>query len=364
MSSSFGRQLKISLFGESHGKGIGVTIDGLPSGERLDRQELIDFLKRRAPGHNLLATKRKEGDIPHIFSGVQDGITTGYPLCAFIENTSQRSNDYENLTRLPRPSHADYTAYIRYQGFADMRGSGHFSGRLTAAMCIAGGIAKQILKRRGVYVGAHYRSIYKIEDTSFDYTSINPDTLLRLEKMDFPVLNQDIKKKMQEVIAHARDNLDSVGGIIEVAAIGMPPGIGTPIFDGIENQLAKGFFGIPGVRGVEFGTGFAATRLMGSEHNDCFAYQDDKVVTKTNHAGGIVGGITNGMPIIAKVALKPTASIYKSQQTIDLETMEEKMLTIKGRHDPCIALRALPVVEAMMATVLLDALLMDMPRKE
>ena len=356
MSSEFGHILRVSVFGQSHGKAIGVNIDGLPAGEPIDLDALNAFLDRRKPGKSPLSTLRKETDIPVFLSGLENGVTCGAPLCAIIENSDQHSKDYSELADKPRPSHADYTAWVKWGGQADMRGGGHFSGRLTAPLCIAGGIAKQILARRGVYVGAHLASVGTENDSAFP---LLPTAALfdEIAAKPFPVLDDRAGERMRNVILDARQNLDSVGGVIECAAIGVPAGLGDPMFDGIENRLASALFGIPAVKGLEFGLGFGSSRLHGSENNDPFAVENGQIVTETNRAGGILGGITTGMPITLRVAVKPTPSISQAQRTVSLSAKEPTDLVIKGRHDPCIAHRAVPVVEAVTATVLLDILL-------
>nr|WP_325245143.1 chorismate synthase [uncultured Oscillibacter sp.] len=356
MSSEFGHLLKISVFGQSHGKAIGVVVDGLPAGEAIDLDELQAFLDRRKPGKNRLSTARKEADAPTFLSGLENGKTCGAPLCAVIENGDQHSGDYAGLTDTPRPGHADYTAAVKWGGQADMRGGGHVSGRLTAPLCIAGGIAKQILARRGIHVGAHLAEVAGIADDPFPLYP-TAELFEKLAAKDFPVLDDGAGERMQQAILAAREELDSVGGIVECAAIGLPAGLGDPMFDGVENRLAAALFGIPAVKGVEFGAGFAAARSRGSENNDAFSVQNGAVVTDTNHAGGILGGITNGMPILLRTAMKPTPSIARAQKTVRLSQMEEIPLEIRGRHDPCIAHRAVPVVEAVTAAVLLDLLL-------
>ena len=356
MSSEFGKQLRVSVFGQSHGKAIGVNIDGLPAGEAIDLDELNAFLDRRKPGKSPLSTARKETDTPVFLSGLEDGVTCGFPMCVMITNSDQHSSDYSELADKPRPSHADYTARVKWGGHADMRGGGHFSGRLTAPLCVAGGIAKQILARRGVYVGAHLAAVGTEDDAPFP---LRPTKELfdAVAAKPFPVLDDGAGERMQALILEARQNLDSVGGIIECAAIGLPAGLGDPMFDGIENRLAAALFGIPAVKGVEFGLGFSSARLHGSENNDPFAVEDSKIVTTANRAGGILGGITTGMPVTLRVAVKPTPSISRPQQTVSLSAMEDTELVIRGRHDPCIAHRAVPVVEAVTATVILDLLL-------
>ena len=356
MSSEFGRLIKISVFGQSHGEAIGVVIDGLPAGEAVDMEELAAFLDRRRPGKSPLSTSRQEADAPELLSGLVDGVTCGAPLCAVIRNSGQRSGDYRELAQRPRPAHADYTARVKWGGHADMRGGGHFSGRLTAPLCIAGGIAKQILARRGVHVGAHLAAVGTVEDAPFPlYPS--PALFAAVAAKQLPVIDDGAGERMQTLILAARQEQDSVGGVVECAAVGLPAGLGEPMFGGVENRLAAALFGIPAVKGVEFGAGFAAARLRGSEANDTFVLQDGEVRTAGNHAGGILGGITDGMPVVARVAVKPTPSIARLQRTVDLAAMEETELSIHGRHDPCIAHRAVPVVEAVTAAVLLDLLM-------
>ena len=356
MSSEFGNILRVSIFGQSHGKAIGVNIDGLPAGEPIDLEELNAFLDRRKPGKSPLSTARKESDTPVFLSGLENGVTCGFPLCAVIENSDQHSSDYSELADKPRPSHADYTARVKWGGHADMRGGGHFSGRLTAPLCIAGGIAKQILARRGIFVGAHLAAVGTENDAPFP---LHPTAELfdAIAAKPFPVVDDGAGDRMQALILEARQDLDSVGGIIECAAIGLPAGLGDPMFGGVENRLAAALFGIPAVKGVEFGLGFGSSRLRGSENNDPFTGEDGTVVTASNRAGGILGGITTGMPVTLRTAIKPTPSISRPQQTVRLSAMENAELVIRGRHDPCIAHRAVPVVEAVTATVLLDLLL-------
>ena len=355
MSSEFGNILRVSVFGQSHGKAIGVNIDGLPAGEPIDLEELNAFLDRRKPGKSPLSTARKESDTPVFLSGLENGVTCGFPLCAVIENSDQHSSDYSELADKPRPSHADYTARVKWGGHADMRGGGHFSGRLTAPLCIAGGIAKQILARRGIFVGAHLAAVGTENDAPFP---LHPTAELfdAIAAKPFPVVDDGAGDRMQALILEARQDLDSVGGIIECAAIGLPAGLGDPMFGGVENRLAAALFGIPAVKGVDFGLGFGSSRLRGSENNDPFTVENGTVVTASNRAGGILGGITTGMPVTLRTAIKPTPSISRPQQTVSLSAMENTELVIRGRHDPCIAHRAVPVVEAVTAAVLLDLL--------
>lgn len=356
MSSEFGKLLRVGVFGQSHGKAIGVVVDGLPAGESIDLEELRRFLDRRRPGRDGLSTARKETDIPEFLSGLEGGKTCGAPLCAVIPNADQRSKDYGELADKPRPGHADYTAWAKWGGHADMRGGGHFSGRLTAPLCVAGGIAKQILARRGVYVGAHLASVAGIPDRPFP---LHPTAALfdEVAARPFPVLDEEAGERMRDAILAAKNGLDSVGGVIECAAVGLPAGLGDPMFDGVENRLAAALFGVPAVKGVEFGEGFHAAALRGSENNDPFTVEDGRIQAVTNHAGGILGGITTGMPLVLRAAVKPTPSIGRPQKTVRLSAMEDTELTIHGRHDPCVAHRAVPVVEAVTAAVLLDLLL-------
>jgi chorismate synthase len=357
MSSEFGTMLRVGVFGESHGRAVGVTMQGLPAGEAVDQAALEAFLDRRRPGVSALSTARIEPDKPVFLSGLTDGMTNGSPLCAIIENLDARSRDYAELLDKPRPGHADYTAFVKWGGRADMRGGGHFSGRLTAPLCVAGGIVKQILQRRGISVGAHLKSVAGISDDPFP---AHP-TLELFEQVAakaFPAINDAQGIRMQDAILAASRDGDSVGGVIECAAIGLPAGLGGPMFDGVENRLGAALFGIPAVKGIEFGDGFAAAQLRGSEHNDPFRIDaEGRVTTETNHAGGILGGITTGQPLVLRLAVKPTPSIAKAQRTVSLSRNKNAELTVRGRHDPCVAYRAVPVAEAVTALVLLDMIL-------
>ena len=354
MSSTWGNSIKISIFGESHGMGVGVVIDGLPAGEKLDLAQLQQEMNRRAPGNDPTATARRESDEPEICSGILEEVTTGAPLCCVIENANVRPVDYERLSRLPRPGHADYTGAVRYSGWNDVRGGGHFSGRLTAPLAFAGAVCKQILARRGVTVGGHIFAIGTVYDHAFDPMRIYPEKLNALQKRYFALNNPDCEEQMRAVIEAAKKDEDSVGGIVEIAAVGVPAGIGTPMFGGVENKLSSIVFGVPAVKGVEFGAGFNVARMRGSECNDPFAIEHDKVVTTQNNCGGILGGITTGMPIIMRAAIKPTPSIAQKQRTVDLRDKRDALLTINGRHDPCIVPRALPAVEAAVAIAIAD----------
>lgn len=357
MSSTWGEKVKISIFGESHGAAIGVVMDGLPAGEQINPDEVMAQMARRAPGKDKTSTKRRESDQPEILSGIVDGRTTGTPLTAVIRNSDTHSADYADFKRFPRPGHADFTAVARYGGFSDFRGGGHFSGRLTAPMVFAGAVCRQILSRRGVEIGAHISEIGEVSDTPFDPVKLNSGLLKELSQSAFPVLCSDTENKMRTVIEAARLDGDSVGGIIECGAVGLPCGFGDPIFGGVENRLASILFGIPAVKGLEFGAGFESAHLRGSENNDNFCLDGDTVKTATNNHGGVLGGITSGMPIVFRLAFKPTPSIYKSQQTIDLDENDNATLKIAGRHDPCVVIRAVPVVEALTAVCLLDLML-------
>lgn len=354
MSSKLGHIIQISLFGESHGKGIGVILEGIKAGECIDEGALSSLLERRAPGRNPLTSQRREVDSPQILSGIYKGKTTGSPICLYVANQDKRSQDYD-LTA-PRPSHGDYPAYIKHRGFADLRGGGHFSGRLTLGMCMAGGIALQILERKGIYIGGHYAQIGRVKDKAFQLADMTKEQLQALNQSEFPLLNDRVRSLMEMEVYQAKEDLDSVGGILEVAAIHLPIGLGEPIFDSLEGNLSKAIFGIPGVKGVEFGLGFEGSLMRGSQYNDAFVVEDGHIKTKTNHNGGILGGMSTGMPLTLRVAMKPTPSIYQSQDSFDYETKEKKKIQIRGRHDPCIALRALPVVEAMVALTILDFL--------
>ena len=362
MSSYLGKNLHVAIFGQSHSEAIGVTVDGLPAGEAVDLEELDRFLQRRAPGRTDTSTPRKEADKPRILCGLADGVTCGAPLAAVIENTNTRSRDYDKLKDVPRPGHADYTAQVRYGGFQDVRGGGHFSGRLTAPLCVAGGIALQILARRGIQVAAHILRVGEVTDRPFDPMGEQGETLDRVRRAPFPVLDQQAGERMRKTILEAREQRDSVGGAVECMVTGLPAGVGDPMFGGMESRMASVLFGIPAVKGVEFGSGFGAARMRGSEHNDPFGIEGGQVVARSNHAGGILGGITSGMPILFRCAFKPTPSISKEQDSVSLSRMEPEKLVVEGRHDPCIVPRAVPVVEAAAALVVLDALL-DGPAK-
>jgi chorismate synthase len=355
MSSRFGEKVKISIFGQSHSEAIGVVIDGLPVGEEIDLAAAQRFLDRRAPGKNTYSTPRKEGDQVRVVSGLFEGRTCGAPICAMIENTNTRSKDYAQLKDMPRPGHADFTAEVKYRGFQDYRGGGHFSGRLTAPLCFAGAVCLQILERRGIHIGAHILSIYEGKDKSFDAVHITKEELAKVIAKEFPTIEDSAGEEMKALIQKAREEGDSVGGVIESVAIGLPVGIGEPMFDGLESKLSSILFAIPAVKGIEFGEGFGVATLYGSQNNDSFYIEETGAIkTKTNHHGGSLGGISSGMPLMIRTAFKPTPSISKNQATVSLQKGENTVLSVTGRHDPCIVPRAVPCVEAAMAIALLD----------
>ncbi len=357
MGSVFKGALTLSLFGQSHGAAIGMTLDGLPAGEKIDMQALRQFLQRRAPGKNAWSTKRAEPDEPDILSGIVNDTTCGAPICAVIHNKNTRSADYDNIKLVPRPGHADYTAQVKYGGFQDVAGGGHFSGRVTAALCIAGGICKQILAARGITVNAHIQSIAGIDDDSFNPLGEPSSVFKILEHSDFAVLNGEKGELMKQAIVSALNDGDSVGGAVECIVQGLPVGLGEPMFDGMEGNIAKAVFAVPAVKGVEFGAGFEVAAMRGSQNNDAFVIKDGAITTETNNHGGILGGITTGMPLLLKAAIKPTPSISKEQRSVDLTAHKEGTLNIKGRHDPCIVPRAVPCIEAAVAVAILDSLL-------
>ena len=357
MGSFFGDKIRISVFGESHGTAMGVIIDGLPAGEEIDMNEVYVQMQRRAPGGDKTATPRKEADFPEVLSGMLNGKTTGAPLAAVIHNTNTRSSDYGNLISSPRPGHADYTAYLKYGGCNDIRGGGHFSGRLTANIVFAGAVARQILKRKGITIAAHIYSIGNVYDAPFEPCGITDELTDKLNKSKFALVNDDCENSMREVVEAARLDGDSVGGIIECIIQGMPKGVGDPMFNGVENVISAAVFGVPAVKGIEFGSGFSGTLKRGSENNDEFYYDEQgNIRTYTNNHGGALGGITSGMPIIFRAAVKPTPSVSVEQKTVNLQTGENTTVVVKGRHDPCIVPRAVPVIEAAAAIAVINVL--------
>ncbi len=356
MSSIWGDCLKISVFGESHGKAIGAVLDGLPSGEEINLEEAALQMRRRAPGRDLTSTPRRESDLPQILSGFLNGKTTGAPLCAIIENINTKSADYENLKNIPRPGHSDFPAFLRYKGCNDVRGGGHFSGRLTAPLVFAGAVCRQILQRRGILIGAHVASVAGVRDEMFNPADIPDSLLLDLSSRCFPVISPKAETEMRDKIEDARRALDSAGGVVECAVTGVPAGAGDTLFGGIEPVFSSLLFAIPACKGVEFGAGFGAAELRGSENNDPYYYDGETVKAKTNNAGGILGGIADGMPIVFRAAFKPTPSIGLEQDSVDLNAGTNEKLNVHGRHDPCVVPRAVPVVEAAAAIALMNIL--------
>lgn len=357
MATSYGKNIHISVYGGSHDPEIGIYASGLPAGFTFDMEELSAFLKRRAPGQNALSTPRKEADTPEFLSGVDGTTLNGQELHAIIRSTNQRSSDYSNLSFVPRPSHADFAARMKYGEAVDLRGGGHFSGRLTAPLCIVGGICLQYLKQRGISVFAHIYSIGGIADRPFDSVTVGKDDRELLHtRTDFPVLDEQAGKQMRTLIEEVRADGDSIGGVVECAVTGLAAGLGEHMFDGVENRLSSLVFAVPGVKGIEFGNGFGCASLRGSENNDAFGTDGKRIFTKTNRAGGILGGMTTGMPLLFRAAMKPTPSIFKEQDSVDMVSMQPVKLSIRGRHDPCIVLRAVPVFEAVAAIAICDLL--------
>ena len=348
MSSSFNGNIKFTIFGQSHSPAIGVTVEGLPAGFEPDMSELARFMQRRAPGRNEFSTPRSEADVPEFISGLFDGRLCGTPLTAIIKNTNTRSGDYSELKYKPRPGHADFTAGERYNNAQDYTGGGHFSGRLTAPLCIVGGLCLQLLRAEGISVVTRIAELGGVADKG---------EICSTADKPFPVVNDECGEKMKAAILSAKAEGDSVGGIIECAVSGCPAGIGDPMFGGMENRISSLVFCIPAVKGIEFGAGFDAAKMLGSENNDPFAVENGNIITKTNNCGGILGGITTGMPIVFRAAVKLTPSIAREQDTVDLRTMENTKLTVHGRHDPCIVPRAVPCIEAAAAIAVYDALL-------
>ena len=354
MGSVWGNNFKLTIFGESHGGGIGCVLDGFPAGVAYDEAFVLSEMDRRAPGKNKQSTARREKDLPKILSGVFEGKTTGTPISCVIENTDTRSGDYRNLVEHPRPGHADFTGRVRFNGCNDPRGGGHFSGRLTAPLVFAGAMCKLFLRSKGMTVGSHIASIGQIMDTPFDDVEISAQQLEELRLQQYPVINPRAQQAMLDQIEQARLAQDSMGGIIECAVTGVPVGLGSPMLAPVEGKLSSILFSVPAVKGVEFGAGFSIASMYGSEANDNMYLEDGVVKTETNNNGGILGGITSGMPIIVRTAFKPTPSISREQMTLNLADGKVEPLVIKGRHDPCIVTRAAPVVEAAVAVAMTD----------
>lgn len=353
MGATWGNKIKVSIFGESHGRAVGINIDGLPSGFILDEEKILFEMARRAPGKNNLSTARKEPDMPEILSGYFNGRTTGTPLSAVIYNQDTRSKDYDKTKDYLRPGHADYSGMIKYDGYNDYRGGGHFSGRLTAPLVFAGAICKQILESKGIKIVSHISSIKEIKDEDFNSLNFNED-IENLKNEEIPLNNKGLEDKIRHEILQAKYNGDSVGGVIECMVYGLKAGVGDPFFDSVESTLAHLMFSVPAVKGIEFGLGFKMTEIFGSEANDEYYLDNENIKTRRNNNGGVLGGITNGMPVTFKVAIKPTASIAKIQNTVDINKKEEVSFRVEGRHDPCIVLRAIPVIEAVTAIGILN----------
>ncbi len=359
MSSEFGKTLKVGIYGRSHGECVSAVISGFPKGVKIDFDKLSTFMARRRGGKKGITTERREDDIPEFTCGVTNGITDGTEIEAVIYNSNVRAEDYSELALVPRPAHADLTAWLKWNGKEDMRGGGKFSGRLTAPLCAAGYLAKQVLEDMGVYIGAHLLSAGSVRDESFP---LHPDRELfeRIAKKTLPVINDETALLMEQEILKASAQGDSVGAVIECAVVGVKPGLGDALFDGVESRIAPAVFGIPAVKGLEFGSGFEGSKMRGSENNDPITPDGADGITMTsNNSGGILGGITSGMPMVLKVAIKPTPSIAKEQRSVRLDTLEPEQLAIKGRHDACIGVRAVPVIEAVCALCVLDMYLED-----
>lgn len=355
MSATFGNKIKVTLFGQSHAQAIGAIVDGVPAGIFIDEEKLAAFMERRR-AKDELATKRQETDKVLIKSGVVNGITCGAPLCLMIENKDTRSQDYNNIELVPRPSHSDFAAFVKYGGNNDIRGGGQFSGRLTAAMCAAGFICIEILKAKGVEVVSHVSRIGGVTDETLNPLRADDEVNKKLLASDFPVISEDVKEKMREEVLRAKAEGDSAGGEIECAVYNLPAGLGSDFFGSLESLIASAVFSVPAVKGIEFGAGFEFAQMLGSVANDNFTFDENScVVTETNNCGGILGGISSGMPLTFKAAFKPTPSIAKVQMSVDLKENKETELIIHGRHDPCIVPRACAVIEAATAIALVNA---------
>lgn len=355
MSFVTGNKIKIEIYGHSHSDKIGVRIEGIPEGKKIDTEKLSEFMARRAPGRDEFSTPRKEADAVKFVSGVTDGVTNGEIIEGVIENTNTRSKDYGKLKDIPRPGHADFTAWCKYGDDRIVEGGGQFSGRMTAPLCIAGGICKQLLEEKGIFIGAHISSVGTVEDDCFDPCNVTRDAFV--DGKPFPVLNDEKGEKMKEEIRAAKKDADSIGGTIECAIVGMPKGAGNTFFGGWEGSISSVVFAIPAVKGIEFGRGFDSARIRGSENNDAFIMKDGEIVTETNNHGGILGGIASGMPIIFKAAIKPTPSIGKEQKSVSFSKKENTTLVVEGRHDPCIVKRAVPCIEAAAAIAIAEKIL-------
>lgn len=354
MSYSFGKNFKVTLFGQSHSSEIGLVIDGIEAGYKINRNLIAKNLNRRRPGRNEFSTPRKEEDSYELVSGEVDDITCGAPLCAIIKNKDQRSMDYENLRDIPRPSHADYPAYVKFASHNDIRGGGQFSGRMTAPLVIGGSIAEDLLMKRGIKIYSRIKSIGYAEDCEINLEDINEENFYDFKDQVFPVIDLSSREKMEAEILKAKDEGDSIGGIVETFILNMPVGIGEPFFDSLESVISHAVFSVPGIRGIEFGSGFEAAKMLGSNHNDPYYYENNKIKTRTNNHGGIIGGLSSGMPIVFRTAVKPTSSIAKLQDTVSFKNKSNTKLKIVGRHDPSIVPRALVAIEMVTAIALLD----------
>ena len=359
MRANFGEHFRLTIFGESHGPAIGMVVDGIPAGFPIDEDAIARDMARRAPGRDPTATARREADAVRIVSGVLAGHATGAPLCGIIENTNTRSGDYAQLAAKMRPGHADYAAFVKYRGMNDPRGGGHFSGRLTAPLVFAGAIARQLLAAQGVEIAAHIAAIGGVTDDALDPVHVDAPTLRSLRAQSFPLLRPEQERAMREAVEAARLSGDSVGGVIECAAAHVRPGVGSPFFGSLESVASQLLFSIPAVKAVEFGDGMAIAALRGSQANDPMRMEGGRVALTSNHNGGVTGGITNGAPVVVRVAVKPTPSIASRQQTVDVRAGENTELAVTGRHDPCIVPRAVVVVESALAVALCELMMDD-----
>ncbi len=356
MSGNWGKKINVSIFGESHGEAIGCVINGIPAGTKIDMDKIKKDMERRAPGRDKLSTTRKEGDEPIILSGVFNGVATGTPISMMIKNGDTKSKDYSKVKDIVRPSHGDYPGFVKYKGFNDYRGGGHFSGRITAPLVFAGSLAKLVLEEKGIFVGAHIKKIGSVKDDIFDTLNISEEIFSTIKANELPVINKNIINDIKEDVLKYKSKEDSIGGIIECGAIGLEAGIGDPFFDSLESTIAHLAFSVPAVKGIEFGLGFDFGESCGSKVNDEYWVENGKVKTLSNNNGGIIGGISNGMPVIFSVAIKPTPSISKTQKSVNIKTMENENIAIVGRHDPCIVQRAVVVIEAITALAIVELL--------
>jgi chorismate synthase len=353
-ANSIGKEFVVTCFGESHGRCVGAVIDGCPAGLPLTEEDIQKELDKRLPPNRELVSARREKDTVEVLSGTFEGFTTGAPICALVWNKQAVSGDYDSIKYQPRPGHADYPARIKYMGFNDYRGGGRFSGRITVAFVIAGAVAKKLLDVFGIEVLAYTTAIGDVElQATLSLDDVRENTYANSVRCPHP----DVAEEMEETILRAKKEGDSVGGIVECVAFNLPVGVGEPIFDSLDSEIAKMLFGVPAVKGVEFGVGFEAAKMRGSENNDPYGMCDDEIDLLSNNAGGVLGGLSSGAPLVVRVVMKPTSSISKEQKTVDLSKMEDATIQVQGRHDPCIVPKAVPVVEASVATVLVDQLI-------